>query len=89
MATLLPSKTTGRRFSLSSGCWKEQEVLKESREEVEEKGEGEENREPEEPAADAGSMSIWGPSLTSSPRISLMSAWGPSFPSTCRTRSSE
>lgn len=97
IATLLPSTTTGRRFSLSSSSCDGHSNRQESREELEEEAvedeakeddkEEEVNCETVEPPC--CSISVLVPSLTSSPRMSLMSASGPSFLSTSSTNSSE
>lgn len=89
IATLLPSSTTGRRFSLSCCSCDGQSKWQESKEELEEDDvkEEEENWDGFNPPWCSESVLV--PSLTSSPSISLMSASGPSFFSTSNTSSSE
>lgn len=100
IATLLPSTTTGRRFSLSSSSCDGHSSRKESKEELEDEEDEEEEEQAKEDDKEEEanweavkppccSISVLVPSLTSSPRMSLMSASGPSFLSTSTTSSSE
>lgn len=89
IATLLPSTTIGRRFSLSCCNWDGQSRWQESKEELDEDGVKEEKENWEGFDPPWCSESVLVPNLTSSPSMSLMSAPGPSFLSTSNTTSSE